>query len=243
MAVSSQIQAARRTDKGFIMKKRVRYLLLTAFVIVLIVFIATSIRRASKRAEGPSPPILNEAPMVIYGTLEPRGKAVSISPKANGIIRDIYVEEGDSVQRGQSLCTLENTTQNGSLYRETIISPQIGVIYKRDLRVGEAFSIGDRDRLILGSSELQVCCDVEVLWIGKIEKQKTYDVFNAENEEPVGAATYHSASRYLRPKSIRTEEPGEKTSTQYQEVIMGFEPSKPDLPIGLPVMLRTGDKR
>jgi len=225
------------------MRKRNRYLAIATIVVAIIAFIAISVRRSSKMQEAALPPTLNNTSMVIYGTLEPVGKAVSISPKSNGIVKDLYVQEGDTVQRGQSLCIVENTVQSGNLYRETITSPRSGIVYKCDIRVGEAFGIGDRNRLVLGSPNLQICCDVEILWIGRIERQKTYDVFNAENEEPVGTAAFRSASRYLRPKSVQTEEPGEKLSTQYQEVIMDFEPSKPDLPIGLPVMLRLGEEK
>ncbi len=142
------------------------------------------------------------------------------------------------VQRGQSLCTVEHTSQNGGMDLFPVTAPQDGIVYKSDLRTGEAFAVGDTDRLILGSPDLQICCDIEILWIGKIDRRSVYDVFNAENEDLIGSATFRSASRYLRPKSIRTEEPGEKTATQYQEVIMSFKPSKTDLPIGLPVMLR-----
>ena len=225
------------------MKKRNRYAAIVVIVVVIIAFIAISVRRSSKMQEAASPPALNNTSMVIYGTLEPVGKAVSISPKSNGIVRELYVQEGDTVQRGQSLCIIENTIQSGNLHRETVTSPRSGMVYKCDIRIGEAFGIGDRTRLVLGSPDLQLCCDVEILWIGRIETQKTYDVFNAENEELAGAATFRSASRYLRPKSVQTEEPGEKLSTQYQEVIMGFKPSKPDLPIGLPVMLRLGEQK
>jgi len=220
------------------MRRRTRYAAITVVVVAAVAFIAISIRRTSKREEVASPPILHETPIVIYGTLEPVGKAVSVSPKVNGIVKEIHVQEGDVVQRGQPLCTIEHTSQDGGIGLLPVTAPQNGIVYRSDLRIGEAFTVGDSDRLILGSPDLQICCDVETLWIGKIDKQGVYDVFNAENEELMGTAAFRSASRYLRPKSIRTEEPGEKTSTQYQEVIMSFEPSRTDLPIGLPVMLR-----
>ena len=220
------------------MKKRLKYVVMIAFVTIIIVFIVISVQRASRREKAASPPELNETSMVLYGTLEPLGKAVSVSPKANGIVREIYVHEGDEVQSGQPLCTIENISQLSNLGLLPVTAPQDGIVYKCDLRVGEAFSAGDGDTLIIGSPDFQLCCDVEILWIGRIDRHSTYEVFNAENEDLIGTATFRSASRYLRPKSVRTEEPGEKASTQYQEVIMNLEHSRPDLPIGLPVMLR-----
>jgi hypothetical protein len=220
------------------MKKRMKYMAIIALVIIIIIFIVTSVQRASRRGKAASPPELNETSMVLYGTLEPLGKAVSVSPKVNGIVKEIHVQEGDKVQTGQPLCTIENIFQDSAVSLFPVTAPRDGLIYKCDLRIGEAFTVGDIDPLVLGSADLQICCDVEILWIGRIDRHSIYDVFNTENEDLIGTATFRSASRYLRPKSIRTEEPGEKASTQYQEVIMSFEPTKPDLPIGLPVMLR-----
>jgi biotin carboxyl carrier protein len=222
----------------FNMKKRLKYVVMIAFVVIIVAFIITSVQRASRRERAASPPELNETSMVLYGTLEPLGKAVSVSPKVNGIVKEIHVQEGDAVQAGQPLCTIENISREVRLSLLPVTAPQDGIVYKCDLRIGEAFNVGDVDPLVLGSANLQICCDVEILWIGRIDKYSTYEVFNAENEGQIGTARFRSASRYLRPKSVRTEEPGEKASTQYQEVIMNFMPNRPDSPIGLPVMLR-----
>jgi biotin carboxyl carrier protein len=220
------------------MKKRLKYVAMIALVVIIIAFITISVQRASRREKAASPPELNETSMVLYGTLEPLGKAVSVSPKVNGIVREIHVQEGDAVQAGQPLCTIESISQGSGVSLLPVTAPQDGLIYRCDLRIGEAFNVGDVDQLVLGSADLQICCDVEILWIGRIDKHSTYEVFNAENEDQIGTAKFRSASHYLRPKTIRTEEPGEKASNQYQEVIMSFAPSRPDLPIGLPVMLR-----
>lgn len=225
------------------MKKRWKYAAIVVFVTAIVIFNVVSIRKVSQREEAASPPALNEAAMVIYGVLEPIGKAVAVSPRMNGIVKELYVQEGDTVQKGQTLCVLESTMPNGAVNRLPLTAPQHGLVYNCNLRIGEAFMMGDNNQLILGSSTLQICCDVEILWIGKIARQKPYEVFNAETRENIGAATFQSASRYLRPKSLRTEEPGEKFSTEYQEVIMAFTPSEADLPIGLPVMVKIREER
>ena len=69
------------------MSKRMKYAAMILLVIIIVVFIVTSVQRASRRPEPASPPELNEASMVLYGALEPLGKAVSVSPKANGIVK------------------------------------------------------------------------------------------------------------------------------------------------------------
>ena len=226
------------------MKKRWKYAAIIVLVTAIVVFNVVSIRKIAHREKiASSAPLMNETAMVIYGAIEPAGKAVGVSPGVNGIVKELYVQEGDTVQKGQLLCMLENAAQNGSMVRVPLTAPQNGLVYKCNLRIGEAFMIGDHDRLILGSPNLQICCDVEILWIGKIEKQKSYEVFNAETGELIGTANFHFASRYLRPKSLRTEDPKEKFSTPYQEVIMDFTPATTELPIGLSVMLRSREKQ
>ncbi len=81
------------------------------------------------------------------------------------------------------------------------------VYYKFDIRIGESFRIGDVNKIIVGSPELQISCDVEALWIGKIRTTGKYDVFNAETGEGIGTATFRSASRYLRPKQCAQNSP------------------------------------
>jgi len=223
------------------MKKRFKNIAIVMFVIAIVVFNIVSLYRASKRETNVTQPKINEYAMTIYGKIEPFGKAVSVSPKVNGIITEVYVQEGDTVRKEQPLCALENTAQDNSTGISYVTSPKDGLVYKSDIHAGESFVIGDSNRIIIGSPELQICCDVDILWIGKLSKTKAYEVFNAETMEAIGTAVFRSASRYLRPKTIQTEEPAERFSSDYQEVIMKFEPSIPDLPINLPVMLKTRD--
>lgn len=220
------------------MKKKSRYTLVIVIIVAVIIFNIMVIRIVSKKDQPATPPVLNESALVIYGTIEPAGKALHISPKMSGIVKELYIREGDMVKNGQALCALENIVQDASMSTVLVTAPRDGLIYKCDIRIGETFNAGDKDRIILGSSDLQICCDVDIIWIGKIDTARPYNVFNAETGESIGTGTYHSASQYLRPKSIRTEEPGEKFSTQYQEVIMDFKPSKPQISIGLSVMLK-----
>ncbi|HLP48563.1 MAG TPA: hypothetical protein VK469_21665, partial [Candidatus Kapabacteria bacterium] len=67
---------------------------------------------------------------------------------------------------------------------------------------------------------------------------KTYLVFHAETGERLGKGYFISASRYLRPKMVETEDAKERLSALYQEIILRFAPDRPGLPIGLPVMVK-----
>lgn len=128
------------------------------------------------------------------------------------------------------------------LEERTVRAPSAGIVYKMDLRPGEAFQSGDAGRILLGSARLELRCDVEALWIGRIDSSKAYRVFNAETGEPLGKAFFSSASPTLRPKEVRTEDPQERLSANYQEAVLRFEPDRRDLPIGLPVLVRSETK-
>jgi multidrug efflux pump subunit AcrA (membrane-fusion protein) len=127
---------------------------------------------------------------------------------------------------------------DAQLGQKVVASPVAGVIYKLDLRAGESFSPADIDRIIIGSPELELVCDLETLWIGRLDTLQSYQVFNAETGDPIGTAHYRSVAHYLRPRLMQTEDPKEKLSATYQEVIMRFQPNRPGLPIGLSVMVK-----
>lgn len=219
------------------MKKKIKYAVISVVILIIIVFNVIALRGASKREVNVTIPELNENAMVIYGKVEPLGKAISVSPRVNGIVAGVYVQEGDKVHKEQPLCSIDSVNQISY-----VTAPKEGIVYKLDIRIGESFGIGDFNKIIIGSSELQIACDVEALWIGKMRTTVVYDVFNAETGENIGTATFLSASRYLRPKTLRTEKPGESFSTDYQEVIMNFSPSLSNIPINLPVMVKVRNK-
>jgi multidrug efflux pump subunit AcrA (membrane-fusion protein) len=123
------------------------------------------------------------------------------------------------------------------LENRTVRAPSAGIVYKADLRPGEFFGNGGGE-ILIGSERLELRCDVEVFWIGRLDTKTDYRVFNAESGEPVGKARLLSLSRYLRPKETRTEDPGERLSADYQEAILSFEPDRPGIPIGLPVLVK-----
>lgn len=124
------------------------------------------------------------------------------------------------------------------LRERTITAPIDGIVYKCDLRPGEPFRPEDIARIILGAAILELRCDLEALWISRVDSAARYGVFHAETGDTLGTATFISASRYLRPKTVETENPAERLSAKYQEVIMLFVPDRPGLPIGLPVLVK-----
>ncbi|GEM_PF-1957726 len=124
------------------------------------------------------------------------------------------------------------------LRQKVVTTPITGVVYRIDLRPGEPLSPDDIDKVIVGSPKLELTCDLETWWLGRLDTVKTYQVFNAETGEKVGTARVKSLSRYLRSQSLQTEDPRQKQSAKYQEVIMWFQPDRDDLPIGLSVLVK-----
>ncbi len=223
------------------MNKRTAALIVTAIIIAIVVFNVLAIGKISRKTVTAASPSLNDMSRALYGKIEPAGKAIHVSPWTSGVVHRLYVKEGMHVRDEQLLCTLKSSMQGSGREIVSLQAPCDGIIYRCDLREGEAFQVNDRDRLVLGAPELQVCCDVDLLWVGKVDRKKLYVVLNAENYEEIGTASYRSASRYLRPKSLRSEDPGEKLSTNYQEIIFDFQPHRRDLPISLPVIVKVPD--
>jgi multidrug efflux pump subunit AcrA (membrane-fusion protein) len=131
---------------------------------------------------------------------------------------------------------------DAQLRQKAVRSPVAGIVYKLDLRPGEPFSPADIDRIKVGSPELELVCDLETMWIGRLDTLRSYRVFNAETDDAIGTARFRSQARYLRTQKLQTEDPKQRLSATYQEVIMRFQPDQPGLPIGLAVMVRPDNR-
>lgn len=123
----------------------------------------------------------------------------------------------------------------------TLVSPIDGKVYRFDLRVGESYRDGENSLILLGKPGLRAKLYVEVFWIGRLKADSTYTVYNSETEEPIGTGRIVSQALALGPKMVQSEDPQEREDTSFQEVVMALEPSKPDIPIGLTVVVRTND--
>jgi len=93
------------------MKNKILLTVLIIVIVVLIVFNVVTVRRVSRRPEPVQLPELNESPKRVYGVVEPMGKEVEISPTEPGVVDEIHVEEGDTVETGQLLCVLKSSVQ------------------------------------------------------------------------------------------------------------------------------------
>lgn len=91
-------------------------LLVLLVAIVSITYISVSLRKAAKPPEPALTPSLNDAPIRVYGLVEPLGREVFVGPLLNGRVIEVAVQEGDRVDSGQVLCILESDVEKAALY-------------------------------------------------------------------------------------------------------------------------------
>jgi len=96
-------------------KRNLRSIALILIVVLGLFYIITSIKRSSPEMDAADPPVLSQAPARVYGTIEPRGREVLVAAPLTRQVISIYVSEGDTVERGQKLCTLENQVEKSEL--------------------------------------------------------------------------------------------------------------------------------
>jgi multidrug efflux pump subunit AcrA (membrane-fusion protein) len=86
-------------------------------VIVIIVciaglaFILSSLKKSSAPPQVAPPPNLADAPMRLYGMVEPEGREVLVGPTMSKRVIEVFVKEGEAVKAGQRLCTLESNVE------------------------------------------------------------------------------------------------------------------------------------
>lgn len=89
--------------------KKYSTLLITAIIIGgALSFIVYSFITSSPPPKSVQPPPLEESPARVYGTIEPAGREVFVSPPITKEVTQVYVKEGDRVKKGQMLCALDN---------------------------------------------------------------------------------------------------------------------------------------
>jgi multidrug efflux pump subunit AcrA (membrane-fusion protein) len=93
------------------MKINFRNIAIFLVVVLGLIYIVTNIRRSSPEKIPAQPPVLPLSPARVYGQIEPEGGNVYVTAPRTRQIIAIHVEEGDLVEAGQKLCTLENSVE------------------------------------------------------------------------------------------------------------------------------------
>ncbi|MCX8043278.1 MAG: efflux RND transporter periplasmic adaptor subunit [Desulfobacterota bacterium] len=95
--------------------KRMRLAVLVAIIAAGSMVIVISLKKSSAPPQVAPPPALEKAPVRVYGTVEPAGREVVVSPPMSRRVVEVFVREGDRVHIGQRLCELESTVEQAQV--------------------------------------------------------------------------------------------------------------------------------
>lgn len=97
------------------MKKILSLALILIPVLAMSIFIVQTFMKSSPSPIVAQPPDINESPVRVYGITEPAGREVFVSPTETKEVAKIFVQEGDTVKEGQTLCILDNEVESAQL--------------------------------------------------------------------------------------------------------------------------------
>ncbi len=168
------------------MKSSTLILLLFAFAAVLagLRFTFTTLRQA---AAPPSPalaPSLADAPVRLYGRIEPRGREVPVGPLQPGRVIRILVQEGQTVATGQPLVELEADVERQAV---AVADRRIAELETRlALLLDE---LARREPLPpLGTEPVQVYLQIPVRRVKELEAQLALVLDDLKRKEPLSRA-------------------------------------------------------
>lgn len=95
--------------------KRIRMFVIALLVVAGLVFILSSLKKSSAPPQIAQPPSLADAPVRVYGTVEPAGREVVVGPPMTRRVVEVFVKEGDPVHPGQRLCDLESSVEDAQV--------------------------------------------------------------------------------------------------------------------------------
>ncbi|MDY7031944.1 MAG: hypothetical protein SVY10_08545 [Thermodesulfobacteriota bacterium] len=97
------------------MKKFWRVLAFGIIAVLVLGFNVYTFLLVSKKPKAPREIEVGKIPRKAYGRVEPRGGEVYVSPNVTKRVLAIHLQEGDSVRKGQRLCTLERKVEKTRL--------------------------------------------------------------------------------------------------------------------------------
>ncbi len=93
------------------MKRSLKAIVLVLVTLAALFFIVSSLKNSSEPPKVAPPVKLADAPMRLYGLVEPAGREVLVGPPMSKRVTEIFVREGDRVKAGQRLCDLESNVE------------------------------------------------------------------------------------------------------------------------------------
>ena len=93
------------------MKKVLKLIIISLLIAGALIFIIYNFIKSAPPPKIAELPAIAESPARIYGTVEPAGREVFVSPTVTSQVTQVFVREGDAVRRGQTLCILESSVE------------------------------------------------------------------------------------------------------------------------------------
>jgi multidrug efflux pump subunit AcrA (membrane-fusion protein) len=93
------------------MKLSFKSIVLITMCIAGLIFILSSLKKSSAPPQVAPPQKLADAPVRLYGMVEPEGREVLVGPTMSKRVVEVFVKEGDAVKTGQRLCTLDSNVE------------------------------------------------------------------------------------------------------------------------------------
>ena len=97
------------------MKKFLSLAVIIGAVLAISLFMVRAFVKSAPPMKVAEPPALNESPARVYGTIEPAGREVFVSPPQTKEVVRIFVKEGDEVKEGQTICVLDSEVEFAQL--------------------------------------------------------------------------------------------------------------------------------
>jgi len=97
------------------MKKLLKAGILLVIVFAGTLFIISSFLKASQPPAAAEPPDITQAPVRVYGVIEPAGREVFISPPLTRRIESVHAAEGDRVAKGHLLAQMESSVERAQV--------------------------------------------------------------------------------------------------------------------------------
>jgi multidrug resistance efflux pump len=141
--------------------------------------------------------------LIVSGTIE--AKEVHLGVVMNGIVEDLYVEEGDAVRKDQLLAVVDSVS-GGSADR--IRSPIDGVVLLRAAEPGEIAVAGGSLLVVANLDEMTLTIYIPEDQYGKIYLGQEYPVSVDSFPDRVfmGKVTHISDKPEFTPQNVRTVE-------------------------------------
>jgi multidrug resistance efflux pump len=174
--------------------------------------------------------------LTVSGTIE--ATEIHLGSTLGGRVKEVYVNEGDPVEKGQALVDVNSSGGPGSSgFTDKIISPIDGVVLDRLFEVGEIAPPGATVVIVADLNTLTLTVYVSEDRYGKIALGQTYTVSvdSFPGEVFTGTVTHIATQAEFTPHNVQT---AENRKTTVFAIKLALQPSGGKLKPGMPADVR-----